>query len=126
MSAYECTKWKLESVLSKWDNQLNNRVLQSMVKMDKGKLKIIFIAGSGRCGTTLMDNAIGQMPNAFSAGEVRYFWDRGLQQNRLCSCGESFRECPVWSAVTKDLYGQINEAEASRWVLMRDRIKNKY
>lgn len=73
-----------------------------------------------------MDNAIGQMPNAFSAGEVRHFWDRGLQQNELCSCGEPFCDCPVWSAVTKDLYGQINEEEGSRWVLMRDRIKNRY
>ena len=73
-----------------------------------------------------MDNVLGQMSNAFSAGEVRYFWDRGLQQDRLCSCGESFRKCPVWRAVTEDLYGRVNEAEANSRISMRDRIKNKY
>jgi Sulfotransferase family/Sulfotransferase domain len=60
---------------------------------------VLYIAGTGRSGSTLLANILGEVEGIFAAGEVRYLWQRGLKENRLCGCGLAVRECPVWSVV---------------------------
>jgi hypothetical protein len=62
-------------------------------------VRVLFFAGSGRSGTTVINSILGQMDGVFAAGELRYLWQRGMLENRLCGCGVPFAECPVWSAV---------------------------
>lgn len=62
-------------------------------------VRVLYIAGSGRSGTTIIDNILGQLPGVFSAGELRFLWTRGMVENRLCGCGEKFADCPTWSEV---------------------------
>lgn len=62
-------------------------------------LRVLFFAGSGRSGTTVINNILGQMEGVFAAGELRYIWQRGMVEDRLCGCGVPFASCPVWSAV---------------------------
>lgn len=66
-------------------------------------VRVLYFAGSGRSGTTVINNILGQVDGAFACGELRYLWRRGVVENRLCGCGVPFAECPVWSAVTADL-----------------------
>src|SRR6476469_754930 len=54
---------------------------------------VLFIAGWGRSGSTLLDRMLGQVPGVFSAGELRDIWDRGVREDRLCGCGQPFHEC---------------------------------
>lgn len=60
---------------------------------------VLGIAGADRSGTTLLDSILGGYPDVFSAGELSYFWERGLVHGRLCGCGVPVNECPVWDAV---------------------------
>lgn len=60
---------------------------------------VIYIAGTGRSGSTVLANILGEVDGVFAAGEVRYLWQRGLKESRLCGCGLPVRECPVWSKV---------------------------
>src|ERR1700732_3473702 len=60
---------------------------------------VLYIAGTGRSGSTVLANILGEVEGVFAAGEVRYLWQRGLKENRLCGCGLTVRECPVWSKV---------------------------
>lgn len=69
---------------------------------------VLFVAGSGRSGSTLLDNILGQIDGYFSGGELRYIWERGLLENRLCGCGRRFRECPVWQAVLHEAFGGMD------------------
>lgn len=64
-----------------------------------GKITVLYFAGSGRSGTTLVNSILGSMPGAFAGGELRYLWERGAAQNHLCSCGQPFDACPLWSDV---------------------------
>lgn len=64
-----------------------------------GPVPVVLIAGAGRSGSTLLANVLGEIPGWRSLGEVRYFWERGLVESRLCGCGEPVRDCPFWSAV---------------------------
>lgn len=49
-----------------------------------------------------------------NAGEVRYLWDRGMIQNRLCGCGRPFADCTRWQAVLSDAFGARADLDASR------------
>lgn len=68
-------------------------------------IKVAYIGGLGRSGSTLLDRMLGQLPGFFSAGEVRDLWQRALRENCQCGCGEPFRECPFWSQVGQEAFG---------------------
>jgi hypothetical protein len=81
--------------------------------------QIIFIGGSGRSGSTLLDRLIGQLPGTISAGEIRDIWRGGVRENRLCGCGDPFHECPFWSRVGDSAFGgwsAVDPVEADRLV----------
>ena len=71
---------------------------------------VIYIAGTGRSGSTVLANILGEVEGLFAAGEVRYLWQRGLKEGRLCGCGLPVRECPVWSRVLAEA-GQLDDPE---------------
>ncbi|MFI5285587.1 MAG: sulfotransferase [Candidatus Dormibacteria bacterium] len=71
---------------------------------------VLYIAGTGRSGSTVLANILGEVDGVFAAGEVRYLWQRGLKEGRLCGCGLPVRECPVWSRVLATA-GQLDDAE---------------
>jgi hypothetical protein len=64
---------------------------------------VLYLAGSGRSGSTLVTTILGQLDGFFAAGELRYLWQRGLVEQRPCGCGAGLRDCPVWSRVLADL-----------------------
>jgi UDP-N-acetylglucosamine transferase subunit ALG13 len=68
-------------------------------------LRILFIGGWGRSGSTLLDRLLGQLPGACSIGEMRDLWLRGVLENRRCGCGEPFLSCPFWGAVGERAFG---------------------
>ena len=66
---------------------------------------VLFIGGFGRSGTTLLERMLGQAPGVTALGEVLHLWERGLQDDDLCGCGEPFSRCPFWQAVGERAYG---------------------
>lgn len=68
-------------------------------------VKVLFIAGPGRSGSTLLDMLLGQINGFYSTGELRFIWSRGFEQNQLCGCGKPFRECEFWTEVVKEAFG---------------------
>ena len=68
-------------------------------------IKVLYISGFGRSGSTIVDNVLGQLDGFFSAGEMRLAWDAGQLDTRLCGCGETLAACPIWSRVLPDLPG---------------------
>lgn len=60
---------------------------------------MLYFVGSGRSGTTLINGILGSVPGVFAGGELRYVWQRGVVENHLCSCGQPFDRCPLWTEV---------------------------
>jgi hypothetical protein len=84
------------------------------------RVKVLFIMGMTRSGSTLLDNVLGEIDGFFSTGELRLLWKRGLLENRQCGCGARVTECDVWSSVLKHAYGEqwrdlIDAGEVVRW-----------
>lgn len=67
--------------------------------------KVLFIAGAGRSGSTLLEMILGQLDGFVSIGELRFIWERGFIEDRLCGCGEPFSLCPFWTSVVKHALG---------------------
>ena len=67
--------------------------------------KVLFIAGVGRSGTTLLDQMLGQVHGFHSVGELVHMWLRGLDENDLCACGAPFQQCAFWSRVGDHAFG---------------------
>lgn len=61
--------------------------------------EIIYVAGAGRSGTTLLDIILGNISGHFSLGELNFFVQNGIIENHFCSCGEQVHNCEFWSKV---------------------------
>jgi hypothetical protein len=78
---------------------------------------VLYVAGAGRSGSTILDNILGQVPGVASVGELRFIWERGILHERLCGCGRPFRECPQWTPILAAAFpGTDLEALARRMV----------
>ena len=63
------------------------------------RVRIVYIAGLGRSGSTILDRLLGAQPEFHSAGEVASTWSQGVLEDRLCSCGQPFSSCAFWERV---------------------------
>jgi Sulfotransferase family len=77
-------------------------------------VKVLYIAGSGRSGTTLLDRILGQLDGFFSVGELHNVWERGMLANRKCGCGLPFSSCPIWQAVLRRAFDGPDAVDARR------------
>ena len=59
---------------------------------------VVYIAGCGRSGSTVLDLSLGRIDGWHSMGEFRLFW-HALRDGWRCACGESVATCPFWSEV---------------------------
>jgi hypothetical protein len=71
--------------------------------MSGDKTKILYIAGWGRSGSTILDQILGQLEGYFSVGELMELWDRGPQA--LCGCGRALKDCEFWQRVFAKAFG---------------------
>lgn len=65
---------------------------------------ILFIAGTGRSGSTLLERLLALYPGAFALGEIRDLW-RMLEDRYLCGCGKRVKECGFWVEVVRSAFG---------------------
>lgn len=65
--------------------------------------KVLYIAGIGRSGSTLVARALGGAEGLTAVGEAMHFFGRGLTNNELCGCGRPVRQCPLWGRVAERL-----------------------
>jgi hypothetical protein len=85
------------------------------------EVKVLYIAGWGRSGSTILGRILGQIEGFFSVGELRYVWDRGVVENRLCSCGAPFMDCPVWREIMGQVLDPNGGLDAEALIDLRER-----
>jgi len=59
---------------------------------------IIYISGSGRSGSTLLERILHSSSGVSALGELHCLW-RLSEAEITCSCGSPFRDDPFWGAV---------------------------
>ncbi|HWC11865.1 MAG TPA: sulfotransferase [Acidimicrobiales bacterium] len=71
---------------------------------------VLYIAGTGRSGSTLLAGLLGGLDGHVAVGELRYVWSRALAEDHLCQCGARFRSCPFWTEVFGQAFGGFDRA----------------
>jgi Sulfotransferase family len=74
-----------------------------MASAPDSPLTVLSVVGAGRSGTTVLASILGEVESFQSAGELRWFWERGIAERRPCGCGAIPIDCPVWSRVASEV-----------------------
>ncbi len=69
------------------------------------KVKILYIGGYSRSGSTLLLRLLDKQPGFVAVGELFDVWERSYSQNQLCGCGSGFHDCEFWAQVTVEAFG---------------------
>jgi len=80
-------------------------------------MKVLYIGGTGRSGSTILDQILGQLDGFFAVGELSQIWERGLVSRRKCGCGVPVPDCPIWSRILARAFGEpwtIDPSEIAR------------
>ena len=70
-----------------------------------GPVRVLFVGGLGRSGSTLLDRMLGRLDDVWSVGELVHLWERGLKENNRCGCGQRFADCRFWRRVGQVAFG---------------------
>jgi hypothetical protein len=66
---------------------------------------VLYIAGTGRSGSTLLELVLGSLSGVVAVGELSRIWSEGVTLNHRCGCGEAFHDCPFWRDVGARAFG---------------------
>ncbi len=77
------------------------------------KVKVVYLAGSERSGSTLLDRVLGEGLGCVSVGELCSAWSWGLEPGAQCGCGANFQECDFWGAVFERAFGGLDQLQGS-------------
>jgi hypothetical protein len=68
-------------------------------------VKVVYLVGTTRCGSTLLGSLLDQVPGIVHVGELSRIWEEGLVHNYRCGCGTPLKECEFWSDVLGRAFG---------------------
>jgi hypothetical protein len=86
------------------------------------RIRILYIGGWGRSGSTLLARMLAQVRGLIAVGEVRDIWLRGCIEDRLCGCGVRFHDCEFWTAVGEKAFGGWSEVNPSKMLRLRNAV----
>jgi Sulfotransferase domain len=87
---------------------------------------VVYIAGFGRSGSTLVERILGALPDYVNVGELIDVFRRTARFDEICGCGEPFSACAFWHGVGQRCFGGwspelITEVSHLQRVLVRQR-----
>lgn len=85
-------------------------------------VRVVYIAGYGRSGTTILDIALGQHTAVMGAGEITALTRHVWQENEYCACGTPIRDCKFWSPVLQ----QWSEGSDASLVSKYGKLQHKF
>lgn len=90
-------------------------------------IRVLYIGGCGRSGSTLLDRMLGQVDGLWSVGEIVHIWRRGLLGSHLCGCGRPFRGCPFWTGVGIAAFGGWDRIDVEEMLRLQRAVdRNRY
>jgi len=85
------------------------------------RLPLLYIMGTARSGSTILEILLANARDVFGAGEVTALVQDGLIDDRECSCGESFHRCEIWQEIKEKL--NFDSDSLSEWAGLQKRIE---
>lgn len=86
-------------------------------------LRIVYIVGAGRSGSTVLDTVLGNHPEAVSVGELSNVHRSAWINNEFCACGTPAMDCEFWSEVRDRWLSATPGASVEEYLRLRDRFE---
>jgi hypothetical protein len=83
---------------------------------------VVYIAGSGRSGSTVLERALGEIPGFVNIGELIDLYRRTAARDERCGCGAAFALCPFWSRVGDRAFGGWQEHKLTATHRLQGRV----
>jgi hypothetical protein len=93
------------------------RSLNDQPRESDQNLTVLYIAGEGRSGSTILTTLLARDTTYCCVGELHGIW-QALITNELCGCGQPFHECEFWRAVGAAGFGGWDEVDGSRMLML--------
>ena len=87
-------------------------------------MKLIYISGAGRSGSTLLERVLSSAPGVFGLGEFHCLWRMDIRE-LMCACGHRLRDCGFWSRVIPEARIDADWTRMMRdleWSVVRHRL----
>lgn len=85
---------------------------------------LLYVAGVGRSGSTLLDLVLGNHSEVESVGELAKVVSSAWVRQEYCACGLRGHECPFWTAVLEQwLDGEPREARFAEYLALQQRLE---
>ncbi|WP_144872772.1 sulfotransferase, partial [Hyella patelloides] len=91
--------------------------------MQNSKVKVLYIAGFERSGSTIVNRVLGQINGFVAWGELRDIWQHGIIENRPCTCGTDFAGCPAWQKVFDKAFKGADEIDTTEIIKLQKRSR---
>ncbi len=90
-------------------------------------VKVIYVLGYARSGSTILGNILGEQDGFFHAGELCYLWSRSNRGNRSrpCGCGLLVPNCPIWGAVLSSSLASEEAPDARGAADLEERVRSR-
>jgi hypothetical protein len=85
-------------------------------------LKVIYLAGLGDSGSTLLERMLGGLPSVYLLGQVSQTWRRGIRDDGPCTCGKHFSDCMFWAEVGERAFGGWHNIDVARVLDLHERV----
>jgi hypothetical protein len=86
-------------------------------------VRVLFLGGLGRSGTTLLERLLGQLPGVSPLGEIVHLWQRDLVDDETCGCGDRFSECGFWQKIGTEAFGGWDTVKPQRVAELAARVE---
>jgi hypothetical protein len=87
--------------------------------MSAERVRVVFISGFGRSGSTILGQVLDGVPGVVHVGELNFLWDHNVLKNRECGCGLPFSDCPFWQEVMGRAFGGSDGVDALEMVRLQ-------
>jgi hypothetical protein len=85
-------------------------------------VRVLYIAGHGRSGSTLLEQILAQGEGLVAVGELRHVWARGVREDQLCGCQLPFSSCSFWGGVLDRAFGAGSVPDAATVLALQARV----
>jgi hypothetical protein len=89
-----------------------------VIPVTDGKLRVVYVAGSGHTGSTLLALLLDAHPRIVSVGETAVkprIRRRGDAASQKCSCGATISQCLFWQRIFRRVEAQGYDLGPERW-----------
>lgn len=85
----------------------------------------MYIAGSGRSGSTLLERTLGASPGWVNVGELIELFRKPTVATERCGCGTPFEQCEFWSAVGDIAFGGWSSGRLSEIGALQQQVSRQ-